>query len=364
MDISQFKELRKPSACSHVTLPNAHTAEIIGIGDIMLPSGILLKHALCVPKFKYNLLSISRLTKDSHIRVVFYDTFCLLQDCANCQVKGIGKESKGLYYLLDLSKAALQQYMAQNLGTAAGSQPSASLKAVIQGFPAVSAQTQSVFPNKANLWHLRLGHVPFSRLSHVHGINVQPSSTDSTICVTCPLAKHTHLSFSLNEKSCDTPFGLIHMDIWGPYRVCTHNQCRYFLTIVDDCTRATWTYLLKYKSQAFATMDMFYHYALTQFGYQIKIVRSDNALEFDTSECQHFFATHGILHQTSCVDKPQQNGRVERKHRHLLEISRALRFHAHLPLHYWGDCVLTATYIINRLPTKVLKNVTPDEKLL
>ena len=55
---------------------------------------------------------------------------------------------------------------------------------------------------------------------------------------------------------------------------------------------------------------------------------------------------------------------MERKHRHLLEISRALRFHAHLPLKFWGDCVLTATYIINTLPTKVLKNVTPYEKLL
>ena len=109
---------------------------------------------------------------------------------------------------------------------------------------------------------------------------------------------------------------------------------------------------------------MFYHYVLNQCGYTVKIVRSDNALEFDTSECQQFFAKYCLVHQTSCVDKPQQNGRVERKHRHLLEISRALRFHAHLPLKFWGDCVLTATYIINRLPTSVSENVTPYEKLL
>ena len=93
-------------------------------------------------------------------------------------------------------------------------------------------------------------------------------------------------------------------------------------------------------------------------------MRSDNALEFDTSECQHFFAKNDIVHQTSCVDKPQQNGRVERKYRHLLELSRALRFQAHLPLKFWGDCVLTATYIINRLPTRILQNYTPYEKLL
>ena len=118
----------------------------------------------------------------------------------------------------------------------------------------------NLFQNDANLWHHRLGHVPFARLSHVSGINVQPSKKDSSICATCPLAKHTQLPFSLNEKNCEVPFSLTHMDIWGPYRVCTRNKYSYFLTIVDDCSRVTWTYLLQYKSQALAALEMFYHY--------------------------------------------------------------------------------------------------------
>ena len=60
MDISLFRELRKPTSYCCVSLPNDQTAEIIGLGDIELHSGIMLKNALCVPKFKYNLLSISR----------------------------------------------------------------------------------------------------------------------------------------------------------------------------------------------------------------------------------------------------------------------------------------------------------------
>ncbi|CAH9074461.1 unnamed protein product [Cuscuta epithymum] len=73
--------------------------------------------------------------------------------------------------------------------------------------------------------------------------------------------------------------------------------------------------------------------------------------------------TNGIIFQTSCVYTPQQNGRVERKHRHILEIARTIRFHANLPIEFWGECVLTAGYLINRLPSPVIDNKSPYELL-
>ena len=180
-------------------------------------------------------------------------------------------------------------------------------------------------------------------------------------CTICPLTKQKRLHFPLSISSSSSCFDLVHADVWGPYSTISLNGSKYFLTLVDDYSRCTWVYLMKNKSETSCLIQSFYNLIFTQFKVPIKILISDNGPEFALNS---FYASKGIIHQLSYVETSQQNSVVERKHQHLSAVPRALRFQANLPLKFWGDCVLTTTYLINRIPSPLLHDLTPFQMLL
>ena len=106
------------------------------------------------------------------------------------------------------------------------------------------------------------------------------------------------------------------------------------------------------QNQTSVTLRNFITLVECQFARKVKTIRNDNGSEFLC--LTDYICTNGIIHETSCVGTPQQNGRVERKHRHILNIARALRFHSHLPVEFWSLCVQTAGYLINHTPQRFL----------
>ena len=115
------------------------------------------------------------------------------------------------------------------------------------------------------------------------------------------------------------------------------------------------------KTAVTKTLQNFISMVHCQFNTHVRKIRSDNGTKFMCMTS--YFRDNWILRETSCVGTPQQNGRVKRKHRHILNVARALRFQASLPIEFWGECIMTAAYLINRTPTPLLAGHTPFERL-
>ena len=205
-----------------------------------------------------------------------------------------------------------------------------------------------------SLIHARLGRPSLAKMQQL----VPSLSNVSTLsCESCQLGKHIRSSFprSVSQRA-SSPFALVHSDIWGPSRIKSNLGFQYFVTFIDDYSRCTWVFLMKNRSELFSIFQIFYNEIKNQFGISIRILRSDNGREYLSHSFKNFMASHGILHQTSCAYTPQQNGVAERKNRHLVETTRTILIHGDVPQYFWGDVVLSACYLINRMPSSVLDN--------
>jgi IS30 family transposase len=101
----------------------------------------------------------------------------------------------------------------------------------------------------------------------------------------------------------------------------------------------------------------------SQFQTKVQILKTNNAKEYFNSSLNTYCLNQDIIYISSCVNTPQQNGVTERKNRHLLEVARSLMLSTHMPKKFWGEAVLTATYLINRMSSKVLNFRTPSQVL-
>ena len=215
-------------------------------------------------------------------------------------------------------------------------------------------QASSCVAQNQHLWHQRLAHPSEKVMSFLF----PKLCKDKLQCDVCHLSKFARLPFDSSLFRASNPFEIIHSDIWGPILE-SFDGFKYFVTFVDDFTRITWLYLLKSKSELVNIFQYFHKLVSTQFSSKICILRSDNGTEY----MSQYLSIHGILHQTSCVGTPQQNVIAKRKNRDLLEKTRALMLHMHVPKKFWSQGVLTAVYLINRLPSKVLDFKSPLEVL-
>ena len=326
--LTNLYNFRPCSSSTFVSVADGKDVPVQGKGKTKLVSKTIESEVLYVPSFPVQLLSVQQLTSTLNCDVLFTSDKVLFQDRITKKTIGEGFQLHGLFYFSSDDR-------------------------LCKGFQASFSST-----NKHSLWHQRLGHPSESVFNKIHPS--LPKGTDG--CDICHYSKSTRLPFNLSLSKSSEMFELVHSNVWGPFSL-SIDGFKYFVTFIDDFSKVTWVYLLKSKSEVFECFKDFHRLVITHFSAHIKTLRTDNGTEYTSHNMKNYLISHGIVHQTSCVNTPQQNGVAERKNRDLLEKTRAIMMQMNVPKHFWSYGVLTATYLINRLPSRVLDFLCPLEVL-
>ncbi|KAL9993337.1 putative RNA-directed DNA polymerase [Helianthus debilis subsp. tardiflorus] len=292
-----------------------------------------LTNILHVPEIKKNLLSVQKFCHDNHVFFEFHSTFFAVKDMFTRTTLLMGPSDGGLYTI----------HLPKN-----------------QPIPKVAFSTTRA---PASTWHQRLGH-PHSQLFHsmLSKYCLPISNKDSVLhCDSCSIGKSTKLHLSSSENKSSHVLDLVFCDVWGPAPVPSFDGHNYFLLCVDYFSKFMWLFPLKHKSDVFETFKQFVTMAERQFSTKLKTVQTDWGGEF--RNLSTFFSSIGIIHRLSCPHTSEQNGVVERRHRHVVETGLTLMAQSDTPQRFWHFAFETVVYLINRMPSRSNYIVSPFEHL-
>jgi hypothetical protein len=215
-------------------------------------------------------------------------------------------------------------------------------------------------------WHSQLGHPSFKIVSRVLRDHELPSVSNKNVthvCDACQQGKSHQLPFPKSVSVSKAPLELIFSDVWGPAPT-SAGKHNYYVSFIDDFSKFTWIYLLQHKSEVFQKFHDFQAHVERLFDRKVLAMQTDWGEGGEYHKLRNFFERIGISHHVLCPHTHQQNDSAECKHRHIIETGLALLAHASMPLKFWDEAFLTATFFINHLPTPVLHHMSPIENFL
>jgi hypothetical protein len=157
------------------------------------------------------------------------------------------------------------------------------------------------------------------------------------------------------------PLDLIHFDLCEMNEILTKEGKWYFIIFIDDSIRFCYVYLSKSKDEALHYFKTYKGEAENQLERKIKRLRSDRGGEYFSGDFSDFCVEHDIIHERTPPYSPQSNGVAEIKNHTLTDLVNAKLDTLGLSKEWWGEAILTACHVLNKVPTKN-KEFTPFEE--
>lgn len=202
-------------------------------------------------------------------------------------------------------------------------------------------------------WHQRFGHVSTNTIKRmaeekaVEGLKI--TIDDFEDCLECHLSKSQrarHQTRTTNKAN--EPGRVLHMDTVGPMPSESFRGAKYFLLCKDEYSGYRMVRFISGKYEIPDEVKSMISQAKVETGNDVVKLVTDNGSEFMNNSLQQFLKKRGIVHQTSVVYTPEQNGFIERDNRTIQESGRTMLLKSRLSPEFWAEAINCAVYTMNR----------------
>lgn len=358
---SEFESFRMLNYVRPIHMGNGTLINATGIGTIQLRTcskhPLKLTDVLFVPDIRHNLIAVSKL--DGDYRITFTKGTCYIYNSQG-QLVAEAQNTDGLYRI---------HAAAATVTPTTATTPATAANLTTRATKAKEAASMPIERMQISRWHERLGHLNVDdvvRLVNMaDGMKVTPENGDTdAVCRPCLQGKQQRIYNRTPSKRATERLELIHSDSYGPFTTPSLSHHRYFIIYIDDYSRMTWIFFLQSKGAHEITKVFLDFKAAVEnsSGLRIRRFRCDNGRgEYDNKAFKSILTTNGITFEPSTPYTQNQNGVSERKIRTITERARSMFHSAGLPQKFWAEACNTATYLVNRSPTKALDAMTPYE---
>lgn len=232
---------------------------------------------------------------------------------------------------------------------------------------ALSAQSLNR-PTDLETWHRRLAHISegtirdMAKHDVVDGLSITTFATNGR-CEDCIIEKQFRRPFDTIVVLESQPFEHVAFDIWGPARVHTSGGKSLMLVAMDQGSAGceAWYLANKAKETTVACLESFDARVKTQYGLQVKCIRTDGGKEFDNNLWAAYCTKRGIDHETTPPHSSAANGVVEQRNRTILDLACSMLANSQLLTHYWGEATSTAIHVLDIIPSSCHPGKMPFE---